>query len=653
MDASIPGSGPAGHSGVPGAGAKLADRYRLEVTLARRGGATTWRGFDEALARAVLVHVLDPYSPTTPDVLAAARRAAVATDSRFLRVLDAMNDRRPFVVCEYVTGVSLAELLSHGPITGVEAAYIVHEIADALAPMHAQGIFHRRINPDNIMITPSGNIKITGFLIEAALTESSPEPTPDWRVQEAEDVHGMGKLLYACMVTRWPIDLDQSQTSRFGLIAAPTTSPAVSPHPVWVSPSSLSSQVPSGLDALTMRILAPKQGQRAITTADEIVKILGKVLGNAEGEGKLEQRVRALQSSEEQNTVAAPVLGTLGSAPGSASTSRNLHTDRPDISDDNAGSTHRLPPVRDDGPPPVRPTDRTLTNQPVVGSTHANPPASARPPKPMPNTRTPLAGREGSQPWPPAQQDSLPLQVGAVVEHDDLPLRQENEDDEEFTGELLAHSKELPPRAYRLARWMIPLFVAIMIIVAVSGMLRSCDNPSASRGSSSSSSSAGQTQAREAALAGAPVSVVEFDPVADGGEAAEMPAEVGYATDGDVTTAWHTQQYWNTATFGNLKPGSGLMLNFGEESLVNAVSLTLEGSPTGVQIMVPKNDDDPSQETVNDWTTVASNSAAGTEVTLTPDHPVTTRYLLVYLTSLPQVSDGRYQAGIAEIDVNP
>ena len=77
-----------------------------------------------------------------------------------------------YIVCEYATGQSLQMILNHGPLSGLEAAWITREVADALAGVHSLGLYHRRLSPETVIITPSGNIKIVGLLIEAALRPS-------------------------------------------------------------------------------------------------------------------------------------------------------------------------------------------------------------------------------------------------------------------------------------------------------------------------------------------------------------------------------------------------------------------------------------------------------------------------------------------------
>ena len=148
------------------------------------------------LSRSVLVHVLSPGDPDETELLAAARRASVATDSRFLRVLDAVHsadaELGSYIVCEYATGQSLEVLLSHAPLSGLEAAWVVREVADALSGVHGLGLHHRRINPETVIITPAGNVKIVGLLIDADAYAGAP-----WTSSSATSSRWSGR-------TGWP-----------------------------------------------------------------------------------------------------------------------------------------------------------------------------------------------------------------------------------------------------------------------------------------------------------------------------------------------------------------------------------------------------------------------------------------------------------------
>ena len=274
----------------------LGTRYRLEELIAESAPTVTWRAFDQVLSRSVLVHLLPPAGPEGEDddedepsdaeLLAAARQASVATDSRFLRVLDAVQSSDPelgsYIVCEYATGQSLDVILSHAPLSGLEAAWVVREVAGALAGVHSLGLYHRRINPDTVIITPAGNVKIVGLMIEAALRPAGSVVVHGADTPELVDVTDLGRLLYACLVSRWP------GGPAYSLPDAPVLGRR------WATPRQVRAGVSPALDQVCDQILGdpPRHRLPAITTAHDVVTALTKVLGSADASADLERRLR-------------------------------------------------------------------------------------------------------------------------------------------------------------------------------------------------------------------------------------------------------------------------------------------------------------------------------------------------------------------------
>ncbi|WP_432558183.1 hypothetical protein [Granulicoccus sp. GXG6511] len=269
-------------------GLLLRGRYRLEELLVQRPDTQTWRAIDVLLARPVRVHLLPADQPNDA-LLAAAKRAAVATDFRVLRVLDATIPADPgvvdeswlgpFIVCEYAPGQSLEDLLAGGTLSTLEAAWLVREVADALSGMHARGLHHQRLSPATVVVTTAGHVKIVGFLVEAELVPGH----ETLRDPEAADVLALGRLLYAALVGRWP------GGSWHGLPAAPTDS-AGQIRPL----RDVQASVPPSLDQICDRILSPspRDGATRLRTAAEVSAALSRVLGTADAAEDLEQRVR-------------------------------------------------------------------------------------------------------------------------------------------------------------------------------------------------------------------------------------------------------------------------------------------------------------------------------------------------------------------------
>ena len=259
-------------------GMVLAGRYRLEEAFGDQSLVDTWLANDEMLSRTVLIRVLFPGDVRTDEVLAAARSAALATDSRFIRVLDAgeagHSESVSFIVSEFAHEASLASVLADGPLSAPCAAWLVREVADALAGVHKHKIFHSLLTPDFIVITGNGNPKIDGLLVQMAL--QSREPSTDDRA----DVLALGALLYAGLTSTWPLRMGSS------LPLAPLSGDELS------APAKLRSGVSPVLSAISMRILQPPPGAVQIESAKDVATALGRILGNAEGSSELEERIQ-------------------------------------------------------------------------------------------------------------------------------------------------------------------------------------------------------------------------------------------------------------------------------------------------------------------------------------------------------------------------
>jgi putative peptidoglycan lipid II flippase len=557
------------------AGTVLASRYRLEELIGESQPTVTWRAFDQVLSRSVLVHLLAPGDPGAEELLTAARKASVATDSRFLRVLDAVHSSDPavgsYIVCEYATGQSLEMILSHGPLSGLEAAWITREVADALAGVHSLGLYHRRISPDTVIITPTGNVKIVGLLIEAAL-----RPIPSDEVQGADtpelvDVTDLGRLLYASLVCRWP------GGPAFGLPNAPSMGRR------WMTPRQVRAGVSPALDNVCDQILGdpPRHHAPAITTAGGIVTALTKVLGSADAASDLERRLRQ------------PIPPVTGGSPAA----------------DPAATAQPVSSL----------LDQTTTRQEAI-RTRTIPAASA--PPTTQHTRV-SAGRPPSGP---------------------------------ATATRTARTRPAaPPPAttqQRKRRWIgLLLVLAVLLIAAgiISAIIldrRLSATPETNDQSGTSERSAAQP--KKLTIAGAR----DFDP--QGEDKTENPGEVRLAYDGDPATRWRTVQYFGNPKLGNIKRGVGLVLDLETPQPVRSVHLTLSGTGTAVEFRVPETDPaqtlQPPMSSDKRWRTVAAESKACQSATLTADQDVTTRYVLVYLTSLPKEGNG-YRGGIYEVEV--
>ncbi|MGW4049656.1 discoidin domain-containing protein [Streptomyces sp. NPDC004779] len=242
-------------------GHKLARRYRLEECVTRLDGFSSWRAVDEKLRRAVGVHLLPADHPRARSVLAAARSAALLGDPRFVQVLDAVEENDlVYVVHEWLPDTTeLTALLADGPLQAHDAYQLVTQVSQAMAAAHREGLAHLRLTPSAILRSSTGQYRIRGLAVNAALRGITAE-----RPQRA-DTEAVGALLYAALTQRWPYENDA-----YGLSGLPKGVGLIPPDQVRAG-------VHRGLSEIAMRALAndgatASRQEPPCTTPDELAK---------------------------------------------------------------------------------------------------------------------------------------------------------------------------------------------------------------------------------------------------------------------------------------------------------------------------------------------------------------------------------------------
>ncbi|HWL36048.1 MAG TPA: protein kinase family protein [Frankiaceae bacterium] len=152
-------------------------------------------------------------------------------------------------------------------------------------------------------------------------------------------------------------------------------------------------------------------------------------------------------------------------------------------------------------------------------------------------------------------------------------------------------------------------------------------------------------QPEESAKPGTPIApkvVKAYDPLGDG---EENDNEVSLAYNGDTTDAWHTTIYYNSPSFGNLKPGVGLLVDFGKPTSFDRVVVAFAEPGESVELRAADTaGEDPAALPV-----VASAQDVKVPVTLRPARGTSARYWLIWITKLVETSEGKYAAAIAEL----
>jgi hypothetical protein len=194
----------------------------------------------------------------------------------------------------------------------------------------------------------------------------------------------------------------------------------------------------------------------------------------------------------------------------------------------------------------------------------------------------------------------------------------------------------LPPPRSRAGRRLTRLTVIITIILAVLAggswlAVREVTAPHHPSG----------TRPAAAVQALTPVSAIAFGPL--GQSDGDNPQLARLAIDSSRATAWRTQWY-ATAAFGNLKPGTGLLLDMGRPVTITSAQIML-GAITGAEFQLRAG----SEPVLADLQPVAHATDAGGQVTLRLARPAKARYLLLWFTRLPPDSSGTFEAIVYDV----
>ena len=216
----------------PEAGGRLLmGRYQLTSEIARGGVGTVWRAMDLVIKREVAVKELRlpadlSRSERESLVQRTTREARVAgrlTHPSLVTVLDVVDeDERPWIVMELLEASTLEEIIQvGGPLPYQRVAEIGLNLIDALKVAHGEGIVHRDVKPDNVMISEAGRVVLTDFGLaawngESALSSSgriigSPAYIPPERAKAGpvgpeSDIWSLGATLYAAVEGYPPYD---------------------------------------------------------------------------------------------------------------------------------------------------------------------------------------------------------------------------------------------------------------------------------------------------------------------------------------------------------------------------------------------------------------------------------------------------------------
>src|SRR3989440_4787748 len=257
-------------------GTVFANRYEVKELLGMGGMGVVYRAFDRELQEPMAIKTLRPEALGGDGVALERfkqeiRLARKITHRNVVRTYDLGEiDGTYYLTMEYVEGTPLKQLITaRGPLPVAVTLTIGKQLCRALEVAHEQGVIHRDIKPHNIVVEPSGVLKVMDFGIarlenrskEEGLTKDgmsigtpdymSPEPLSGRELDARSDLYSAGVVLFECLTRRLPFDAETT----FALIAKHLEEEP--PDPRTVNPD-----VPEALARSVLKARAKQTGDR-------------------------------------------------------------------------------------------------------------------------------------------------------------------------------------------------------------------------------------------------------------------------------------------------------------------------------------------------------------------------------------------------------
>ena len=264
-------------------GKRLDGRYEIREIIGVGGMAVVYKAYDNIDDRIVAIKILKEEFLANEEFRRRfkneSKAIAVLSHPNIVKVYDvSFGDRLQYIVMEYIEGITLKEYIEQQKVINwKEAVHFTTQILRALQHAHDKGIVHRDVKPQNIILLQNGNIKVTDFGIARfsrgetrTMTESaigsvhyiSPEQARGEITDDKADIYSVGVVLYEMITGKLPFESDSAVSVAIMQLQNEA-----------VHPRDINSQIPIGLEQITLRAMQKNTKDRYQSAAEMLLDL--------------------------------------------------------------------------------------------------------------------------------------------------------------------------------------------------------------------------------------------------------------------------------------------------------------------------------------------------------------------------------------------